>query len=170
MTFSYDSTLDDVSEVSVRLFLRSKTYATNRWRGAALCAAMFAAFAFLGFNAKENINLPAVCAAAAVWGAGLFLLTYKGSIRRRIKKYIATELKGPWPRPVVYEIKDGKLLSTTSGTTITFALSDLSSVTEDSRYLELTFDSANGIAVIPLRAFDDTYHKAAFLAQLPSTR
>ena len=165
MTLSYESTLDDVTEASVRLFLRSKTYTTNRWRGALLCAAMFAAFAFLGFNAKKNINLPVVCAAAAAWGAGLFLITYKGSIRRRIKKYIASELKGPWPRPTVYEIKNGTLSSTTAGTTVTYALSDLSSVTTDTRYIELTYNTAQGIAVIPLRAFEDTDHKTAFLAK-----
>jgi len=165
MTLSYDSTLDDVTEASVPLILRSKTYATNRWRGALLCAAIFTAFAFLGFNAKENINLPVVCAAAAAWGAGLFLLTYKGSIRRRIAKYIASEMKGPWPLPTVYETTEGKLTSTTSGARTTYTLADLTAVQEDKRYLQLTF-GPKGLCLIPLRAFDDTDHKNTFLATL----
>lgn len=165
MTLSYDANLDDVAEPSVRLYLRGKTSAQNRLRSALIWAAAFAALAFLGFNSKENVNLPVVCLAAAAWGAGLTLLTYKGAVRRRIVKYVATELKGSWPRATTYEIKDGKVSSASSGVTISFALADLVGVSEDGKYLELSF-GAKGLCVIPLHAFEDSDHKAAFLAAL----
>jgi hypothetical protein len=161
MTLSYASSLDDVVEPSVRLYLRGKTSAKNRLRSALIWAVAFAALAFLGFNSKQNVNLPVICIAAALWGAGLTWLTYKGAVRRRIAKYVATELAGPWPRTTDYEIKDGKLISTTSGVTISFALADLIAVSEDAKYLELTFGS-KGLCTIPLRAFADTDEKNAF--------
>lgn len=164
MTLRYDSTLADTTEAAVRHYLRSRAYATNRWRGALVCAAMFAAFAFLGFNAKENVNLPVICAAAAAWGAGLFLLAYKGSIRRRIAKYVATEVKGPWPRAITYAVADGKLSCEHPDHTLTFSLADLTAVTESNGYLQLSFNGNAGLCVIPLRAFDDTAQKTAFLA------
>ena len=165
MTLTYEASLTDVAEPSVRLFLRGKTYATHRWRGALLCAAIFAALAFLGFNAKEAINLPLVCFAAAAWGAGLFLLVYKSSVRRRVINYITTELKGPWPRPTVIEIKDGRLIRTTSGTPASFPLADLRSVVDDGHYLELVF-GPKSLCLIPLRAVDSTDEKHAFRALL----
>ncbi len=165
MKFSYDATLDDVAEPSVRLFLRSKTYLTNRWRGAVLCAVVFAAFAWLGFNAKETVNLAAVCAAAGLWGAGLYWLTYKGTVRRRIRTYIAGELKGTWPRTTHIELTENQLISTTHDASTTYHLSDLVGVFEDTRHLELNFGS-RGLWVIPKRAFDSTDEKTAFLSSL----
>lgn len=165
MKFTYESTLDDVVEPSVRLFVRSKTYATHRWRGAAIWGVAFAVFAAIGFRSKPDINLPLICVAAAAWGAGLTLLTYKGSVRRRIAKYVKTELPGGWPRITDYEITDDKLTGTTSGVSLTFNLADLTAVTEDAKFLELTFGT-KGLCTIPLRAFSSAEEKAAFLAAI----
>ena len=165
MTLSYDSTPDDVVEAATRTFMRSKTYATNRWRGAVLCGAGFAVLAFLGFNAKPDINLPAVCIAAAAWGAGLYLLAYKSAVRRRIASYVASELKGEWPRTTRCVIQDGRLVTTTLGTSTSYDLAELSQVAEDARVLELNF-SAQGTCTIPLRAFDSNDEKAGFLAAI----
>lgn len=168
MTLTYEATLNEAAEPSVRLFARSRTYATNRWRGSLLCAAIFAVFAFLGFHSKPEVSLVAVCLAAAAWGAGLFLLTYKGSVRRRIVKYLADELKGDWPRTTTYVVQDGKLVSTTSGVSITFTLADLTGVSEDATYLELSF-ATKGLCTIPLRAFASAEVKSAFLAAIGHT-
>lgn len=165
MTLSYDSTLDDVVEAATRTFLRGKTYATNRWRGAVLCGAGFAVLAFLGFNAKSNVNLPVVCVAAAAWGAGLYLLAYKSAVRRRIASYVASELKGEWPRTTRCVIQDGRLVTTTFGTSTSYALAELSDVSEDAQVLELSFGSKD-TCLIPLRAFDSTDEKAGFLAAI----
>lgn len=168
MSLTYESTLDDVVETAFRLYQRGRTYRTNRWIGTTLCTVAFAVLAFLGFHSAQNINLPVLIIVAAAWGAGIYLFGYKSSVRRRIAKYVATEMKGPWPRATVYEITDGKLTGTTSGVGVTFTLADLTAVTEDKRYLQLTF-GPKGICLIPLRAFDDTDHKAAFLNALPSS-
>jgi len=165
MKFSYEATLADVAEPSVHLFLRSNSYLTTRWRGAALCAGVFAVFAWLGFHAKETVNIVVICLAAAAWGAGLFLLTYKGSVRRRIASYVATELKGTWPRRTDIELTGNQLISTTSGASTTFKLSDLVSVFEDAKHLELNF-GPRGLWVIPKCAFESTDAKTAFLAAL----
>lgn len=165
MKISYEAGLADYAEPSVRLYLRSQACATQRWRGAVLCAGVFGGFAFLGFHAKETVNIFGVCAAAGVWGAGLFILTYTGAVRRRIANYIAGETKGPWPRTTAYEVDQSRLISTCAGATRSFNLSDFAGIREDSKRLELNF-GAKGLCVIPLRAFDSTDEKAAFLNAL----
>lgn len=161
-----DCTLDDVVETAFRLYQRNGSYRTNLWLGTILCTVAFAGLAFLGFHSARNINLPVLLIVAAAWGAGIYLFGYKSSVRRRIQRYITTEMKGPWPRPTVYEITGGKLTGTTSGVGVTFLLADLTAVTEDARYLQLTF-GPKGICLIPLRAFADHDHKTNFLTQLP---
>jgi len=165
MIIRHEATLDETAEPSVRLYQQSKTYSTNRWLGALLCAGMFAVFAFLGFNAKENVNLAIICPAAAAWGAGLFVIAYPGTIRRRVRSYLSRELKGPWPCTATYEITGGKLLGAYLGVRTSFALADFTTATEDGKYLQLTF-GPHGLCVIPLRAFDSTDEKNAFLAAL----
>lgn len=167
MKLTYDSTLDDVVETAFRLYQRGRTYRANRWLGAAVCTVAFAVLAFLGFHSAQNIHLPALILVAAAWGAGIYLFGYKRSVRRRIQKYVTSEMQGPWPRPTVYEISKDKLTGTTSGVGVTFLLADLTAVTDDTRYLQLTFGS-KGICLIPLRAFEDSDHKTFFINWLPT--
>ena len=168
MKLTYDSTLDDVVETATRSFLRSASYKTNRWRGAVLCSVAFGILGFLGFHSAQNIKLPVICAVAAAWGAGLYLFGYKTTIRRRIAKYVVTEMKGPWPRTTVIEITGGKLVSLTAGASTTYPLADLTSVTEDANFIELSF-TTKGICLVPLHAFADTDEKNAFRAAIEST-
>ena len=163
MNFTYEPPLAEAAEAPLRLFLRGRTYATQRTRGAWICAGAFGFFALLGFNAKPNVNLPLICFAAAAWGAGLFLLVYKDSVRRRITRYVASELKGPWPRPTLWEINARQLICTSAGLTYTYNFADLTGVHEDGRWLELSFGERTP-CVLPLRAFADTEEKARFLA------
>jgi hypothetical protein len=163
MTLSYESRLEDVTESAVRLFLRGKTYATNRWRGAVLCAAVFAVFALLGFHNRAVIHVAWICVAAAAWGAGLFLLTYKTTVRKRIASYVARETEAQFPHTTTVEIHDDKIISAGAGINKTFPLTGLAAVTEDKTHLELSFGD-KGLCVIPLRAFSSEEEKTAFLA------
>lgn len=169
MTLTYDSTLGDMIETATRSFLRSESYKTNRWRGAVLCAAAFGVLGFLGFNSAQNINLPVVCAVAAAWGAGIYLFGYKSAVRRRIARYVASEMEGPWPRPTRCEITDGKLITTTDGARTTYLLADLTRVSEDGKRLELIF-ATKGLCLIPLHAFESEDQKAAFLAAVSGSQ
>lgn len=165
MTFTYETTLAEAAEAPVRLFLSGKTYATNRWRGTLICAGAFGFFALLGFNAKPNVNLPVICVAAAAWGAGIFLLAYKSMVRRRIISYVASELKGTWPRRTDYAVNGAQLICTSAGQTFTYRRAELADVHDDGRWLELSFGE-RGLCVIPLRAFADTNEKVRFLTVL----
>jgi hypothetical protein len=165
MKLTYEASREDIAETGIRMFFRGKAFATTRRRGAILCAVMFTVFAFLGFHARENVNLAVVCVAAAAWGAGLFLLTYKGAMRRRIQKYMTTEMHHSVPLVIVHEIKDGTITRTASGSTQAFSLADFTGSNEDARYLELAFGD-KGVCVIPLRAFPSTETKSAFLSAI----
>lgn len=169
MTLTHEVTLEDAVESGVRIYLRSRNYALTRWRGAILCAGMFAFFAFLGFHAKENISLGVVCAAAAAWGAGLFLLVYKSTVRRRIQKYMTTEIKGSWPRTRRVAINEGKLIVSETGAGQTFALANLDRVNVDAHYVEFTFGD-RGACLIPLRAFASADEKNTFMTAVGAHR
>jgi hypothetical protein len=162
---SYESSLDNVAEVSVRLYVRGRSYANTRIGGALLSAAGFALLAFLGFHSKENVNIIGISIAAAAWGAALFFFTYQSTVRRRIANYVAKELGGTWPRATTVEVTDGKLIAIIGGARTTYALADLSNVNESSSYLELSF-GPQSLCVIPLRAFEDTDEKTTFLTTL----
>jgi hypothetical protein len=165
MKITYETTLAEAAEAPLRFFLRGKTYTTNRWRGTLICAGAFGFFGLLGFNAKPNVNLPVICVAAAAWGAGIFLLAYKSMVRRRITTYVASELKGTWPRRTDYTVNGAQLICTGAGQTFTYRRAELTEVHDDGRWLELSFVE-RGLCVIPLRAFADTNEKVRFLTVL----
>ena len=165
MKFNYETTLADATEAPLRLYLRGKAYSALRWRGAGICAGAFGFFALLGFNAKPNVNLPLICCAAAAWGAGLFLLVINGSVRRRLTRYVASELNGPWPRRTAYELTRTHLIGTSAGRTSAYSLAELTAVTTDDRWLELSFGE-RALCVLPLRAFAAVEEKARFLSAL----
>ena len=169
MKITYETTLAEATEAPLRLYLRGKTYAAHRWRGAGICAGAFGFFGLLGFNAKPNFNLPLICCAAAAWGAGLVILVYKRSVRRRLNRYVASELSGPWPRSTTYELTRTHLIGTSAGRTFTYALADLTAVSEDGRWLEVSFGE-RALCVLPLRAFADVDEKARFLTALGQPR
>ena len=135
---------------------------------AASFAALFAFFAFLGFHARDNLNLGVVCLAAAAWGAGIFLLVYRGMVRRRVIKYVTGQLKGSWPRATTFEIAGRRLLWTAAGSTVTLELAELTRVAEERDYLELWFGER--LCVIPLRAFASANDKIVFLDLLGYSR
>lgn len=165
MTLRFDSTPDDIAEHAIRHFVRGKTYAANRWRGAALCGLVFAVFGFLGFHSKQTVNLAVVCAAAASWGAGVFLLAYKGVVRGRIRKFVTKELAQKPARSGTLEIRDGRLVGAGAFAAVTFPLADLVSVTDDGKWLELFFGEQR-LCLIPARAFESSADKDAFIAAL----
>lgn len=143
MTVSYDSTLDDLVEVAVRRYLRSKAASSGRLRGALMWGAVFGLLALIGFHSNPGVNLPVVCLAAAAWGVGLVMITYNGSVRRRIAKYVAAEAPGPWPRPATFEIAEGRLQASFVGASNTHALADLSSVSDDANSSSSFSDPTN---------------------------
>lgn len=165
MTVRFESTPDDIAEHAVRHFVRGKTYAANRWRGALLCALVFAVFGLLGFHSKENVQLPVVCAAAAAWGAGVFLLAYKGLVRGRIRKFVTKELSGKPARYGSLEIQNGRLTGAGTCASINHPLSELVAVNDDGRWLELSF-GARQVCLVPVRAFESPADKELFIAAL----
>lgn len=162
MQFTYEATLEDVAEAPVRLYFRSKATRAGKWRGVIICAIVFAVFGFLGFHSKETVSLPAVCVAAALWGAGIYLLSFKSVMRGRIRKFVAKELSGKLPFTAACQVADGTLLRAGAGLVNTFELAELQAVNEDARWIELAFTD-NRLCVIPQRAFESEEQKTEFL-------
>lgn len=165
MTVRFDSSPDDIAEHAVRHFVRGKTYATNRWRGAILCGLVFAVFGFLGFHSKETVNLAVVCGAAAAWGGGVFLLAYKGVVRGRIRTFVTKELAGKPQRSSSLEIGNGRLSSAGPCMAGAFLLNQLVSVADDGKWIELFFGGQH-VCLIPSRSFESTSEKEAFISAL----
>ena len=163
MTFSHETRLEDIVESAVRRYHRTEAYTKNRWRGALISAAFFALFGFLGFHSRDTFSVAGICAAAACWGAGVFLIAYARSVRKRVQHYVTSEMSKKLPGTSRYELTRDALLHTTLGVTSAFPLSEFESVHEDDTYLELRFRD-QGPCVIPRRIFPSAEEKAAFIA------
>lgn len=163
MTFSHETRLEDIVETAVRRYRRTEAYTKNRWRGALISAAFFALFGFLGFHSRDTFSVAGICLAAACWGAGVFLIAYTRSIRKRLAHYVTAEMSHKLPGTSRHEVTRDALLQTTLGTTSAFPLSELESVHEDDIYLEFRFREHRP-CVIPRRAFSSTEEQAAFIA------
>ncbi|MCP5543200.1 MAG: hypothetical protein H7A49_04765 [Akkermansiaceae bacterium] len=169
MLLRYQSTLEDHIEPAVRFFRRSKTYSKQRWTEA------FWAGAIGGFVAVSMsymfLDWPMLVAAAVGFTLGpvIVLLTYDDTVSKRIAKHIKTQIGSRLPTTTEYLIENGRLRYKSYDVEITFSLQDLTDISEDSERIEFTFDD-KGIALIPLRAFDNADHKKDFLACIQKER
>lgn len=163
MTLSHETRLEDIVESAVRRYRRTAAYTKNRWLGALISAAFFALFGFLGFHSRDTFSVAGICVAAACWGAGVFLIAYTRSIRKRIAHYVTSEMSHKLPATSRYELTRDALLQTTLGVTSAFPLSEFDSVHEDDAYVEFRFRE-QGPCVIPRRAFPSAAEHAAFVA------
>lgn len=164
-TIRYEATLDDVTEPSVRFYLRSKTARKAKLRstvaGGAMCAV---AMVFILRN-RDPAILVAAGLAGALIGACLNFFTYTSTVRGRIRKHLKNSMEGKLPSPTSFGIEDGKLVCDSCGVTISFPLTRLEVVTEDVARMEISFGDT-GLCTIPLRAFECPEQKAEFLERL----
>lgn len=168
MRLSHETTLDDLVEPALRLYRRRRSYRVNRWRAMVVSAVVFGFFGLLGFRNQAGVNVPLLCAGAALWGAAIVHFTYDGLIRRSLRNHLTREFSATLPWTGEYRVDGEHLHLTARGATRTLPLADLRAVTADARWLELDFGD-NNLCVIPLRAFDDEAHKHAFLSAVQET-
>jgi hypothetical protein len=95
-------------------------------------------------------------------GPVLVFMTYQDTTAKRIAKHIKNELGARLPTTTQYSVENGRLQYRSLGIEISFCLRDLSNISEDAQRIEFNFGD-KGIALIPLRAFDNEDHKQAFL-------
>ena len=162
MILQYESTLEDHIEPAVRLFRRSKTYSRQRWSEAfwagVMCGFVFLSLSFI-FPQYSKIGAAVL---GLVLGPVLVFMTFKDTTAKRIAKHIRNEIGSRLPTTTQYLVENGRLHYKSHGVEISFGLQDLSRISEDAQRIEFNFGD-KGIALIPLRAFDNADHKQAFL-------
>jgi hypothetical protein len=169
MNLRYQSTLEDHIEPAVRLFRRSKTYSRQRW-SEALWAGAIGGFVCVSMSFMFHQGSKLVAAAIGlVLGPIIVLVTYEDTIAKRIAKHIKNQIGSRLPATTEYLIENGRLRYKSNDVEISFCLQDLSNISEDSQRIEFAFDD-KGIALIPLRAFDNADHKQAFLTCIQKER
>lgn len=162
MIITYESNLDDVSEPSVRHFLRSETARKSKIQGAVRGGFFCAAAVIFVFRERA---LPAVIIGAIVGfllGASLNFFTYAHTVRSRIRKHLERETRGRLPALTVYRFEVQKLVCEHLGATVSFPLSELQHVSEDGERMEIDFGKV-GLCTIPLRAFESAREKESFI-------
>lgn len=167
MTLTYESNLDDVSEPSVRHFLRSETARKSRIRSTITGGIFCAAAAIFVFRERSFPMLAIGAITGFSFGAMLNFFTYAPTVRSRIRKHLERETLGRLPALTVYRFENQKLVCDHLGATISFSLSELKNISEDHERLEINFGNV-GLCTIPLRAFDNTEQKEAFIQKLKS--
>ena len=166
MKITYESTLDDMVEPQLRIYLRSKTYQRSRWT-TALSGSLITIVVFWVFFRPEStrtILFTVLGGAAAAFAS--YVITFEASIKKRIRKYVERENKGLPACLSEYTVTEGKITYTGRNVSISFSLSDLVSITEDTERMELFFGADKGLCVIPLRVFQSPEEKSLFLSAL----
>jgi hypothetical protein len=165
MTLTYEPTLEDLSEPSIRFYLRSGTAASSRWKSAAISGFLSAVLAYALVQARRpDLAVKAAFTAGALT-AMLNGLLFLPGVRRRIRKYVSKQVSALMPLKTTYNIHNDSLHCETAGVTTTFSLSDLSEISEDEKRLEIAF-GPKGLCVLPLRAFRSPAEKEAFIAAI----
>lgn len=168
MKIAYESTLDDMVEPQLRIYFRSKTYQKSRWTAGIWGSLIPVVIFWVFFRPDSTSEILLTVFGGAAFGLIIHLLTFKEGIKKRIRKYVAREMKDTLPCLSEYNVNDGKIVYTGRNVSITFLLSDLISISEDAERLELSFGSDKGLCVIPLRAFQSPEEKSLFLSSLKS--
>lgn len=164
MTVSYQATLEDLTEAATRSFLRTRTFRVDRLRTALVTAAFLGAI-FIALTWQENVEMRCWGIAFGFGFGGVIpFVAHPELVRSRLRKYIRRELGASLPI-VTYSIHEGRLVYESRGVIISFALADLTAVSENKGVLELDFGDI-GISIVPLRAFKTATEKSQFMAAL----
>lgn len=166
MELRYESTIDDVCEPHIRHYLRSRTYARQRWT-----APIWAGVGgMVGFHAVMWLTgrLPdswAIYCCVFLIGWIFMFITLPSTVSSRIRKHLVRQVGHKLPSTTRYWVSGSKLHCASLGAEFVFDLNNLSAIREDAKRMEVGFGDV-GFCVIPLRAFQDEDHKAMFLQSL----
>lgn len=166
MELQYETTIEDVSEPQIRLYLRSRSFRRQRWLEP-IWGGVGAAIAIYFITVFDR-DLPTkwwIYVIAFVLGWLCVFVTLRDTVSKRIRRHLKRELDHKLPSTAKYSVSETRLQCSSMGAEITFDLKDLSGVSEDSERVELTFGDV-GLCTIPLRAFRDDEHKSSFLNSL----
>lgn len=169
MTLSYQATLEEVAEPAVRRFLRSKTAHRGRIHSTCLGAILLAVALLLVFRDRSPAVWLWSALVGAVIGGTINFLTYTPSVRARIRRHIQTESGHMLPTETVFVIHPGRLVCAFLSVKVEFSLRDLTGLSEDPGWIELSFGD-KGLCTIPARVFEDAGRKAAFLQAIEANR
>lgn len=164
MTVSYQATLEDLTEAATRSFLRTRTFRVDRLKSTIVNAAFLGAI-FIALTWQENLEMRCWGIAFGFGFGGVIpFVAHPELVRSRLRKYLRRELGASLPI-VTYSIHEGRLIHESRGVIISFALADLTAVSENKGILELDFGN-KGITILPLRAFKTATERSEFMAAL----
>jgi hypothetical protein len=169
MKITYESTLDDMVEPHLRLYLRSKTYQRSRWTTAISASLITIVFFWVLFRPESTLTILLSVLGGVASALISYVLTFKAGVKKRIRKYVEREVKDKPPALSEYSVGDGKITFTTRNVSLSFLLADLVSITEDTERIELFFGDDKGICLIPLRVFHSPEEKSLFMSSLRPT-
>jgi len=162
MRLEYTPTLSEISEASIRMFLRSKTYRIQKISTPLKIVLIVGFFAFLLTQSLSPMVSWAIIFTLMAFFGISSMASYKNAVSRSISKHIKRQFEGLEITPTEYLMEPGKLKIKSMNVVTAFALSELTEVNEDFYYIELFFEN-RGLCVIPRRVFIDDSEKLKFI-------
>lgn len=166
MKITYEPTLDDMVEPHLRAYFRSKTYQKTKWTTGIWGSLITILILWVFFRPDSTNAILFTVFGGAAFGLIIHVLTFKDGVKKRIRKYVERENKGMSACLSEYTVVEGKIVYTGRNVSISFSLSDLVSITEDTERMELFFGADKGLCLIPLRVFQSPEEKSLFLSSL----
>lgn len=105
MIVQFDATIDDVVDVSMRALARSKTLRAWNWQGLLTAALLAGLPLFIVVQGGTGKKIMAGFGAALL-AAALYVMTYKGSVEKRVRKLCLAQLGGDKPFRVEVELTE----------------------------------------------------------------
>jgi len=161
MIVRFDTTIDDVVDVSMRSWANSKTMRLWRWQGAAVTGLMFAVPAYFLLGETARARLVITCAAALI-GIAFYLWTYRENFRKRTQKLCREQIGTEAPFTVTVELLDEGISFSQMGARVIYEWSRIDRVEESADALYF-FSRENMCSAVRKRGFESIAIKDEFL-------
>ena len=165
MRLEFDTSIPEIADTNMRIMLSSKMCNRNKWL-AAVMTALFtgaAVYATISILVDTKIDKLVFTGFAAVAGAVAQILTYKGSMRKRLIKYTREHYTTEGPIRFAIELRDDCIWTKTGGTQISFDWNDV--VTLDDAEDGVVLRTVNGgIVFIRSDKFESDEQRSSFVA------
>lgn len=135
----YDSTLDEIAELHLRAYRRSKIMSRTRWQSSFWALAVVAPLVLLMMLTIAGASLWESAAAAVLSGvvAGVVNWFYfPQSLRRRTLRLLRERLKSEGPFHFVFELRDDCVWMRQGGTEISFAWANVAEIVDEGDAVE----------------------------------
>jgi hypothetical protein len=164
MRVSYGATLDEIVEVHLKLYKRTRSARRDRVIASLLAALLVGVVVYsLLLSTLPWLLAGYIALAGAVLTFAQFGRDYQRIIRKKTRKLVAEQLGGEAPVPVTVALLPEGLVVEQLGTQVRFGWERIDRVVDQPAGIELHAGRPGGLVMVRSRAFGSTAERAAFV-------